>query len=130
MRAVRKSLLCSRFHLMAAAGLAAHYCHKKIACAICAGSTRLRILTAKKSCQSDTNVKFCVPLLIERCFRYPWCKCESLINAPPEYVLQVIWDISNRFEYDEYAKKERCIVVQKVVSAPRIPPSIFLFQSI
>ncbi len=133
MRAVRKSQLCSRFHLMAAAGLAAHCCHKKIACAICAGLTRLRTSTAKKSCPSDSHLKFCVHFSIKRRFRYPWCKCESLVNAPPEYVLQFIWDISNRFEYDEYAKKERCLVVQKVAAPPvfrtDFPFYFFFFKS-
>ncbi len=47
--------------------------------------------------------------------RYPWCKSEALINAPPEFVLQKLWDAAGRFEYDEYAKKERCAVIQKVV---------------
>jgi len=47
--------------------------------------------------------------------RYPWCKSEAFVAAPPEFVLEMLWDAGGRQEWDEYAKKERCSVVQQVM---------------
>ena len=69
---------------------------------------------SKEELPEYANVQSYFVSNFKQCIRYPWCKCESFINAPPEFVLQFIWDISSRFEYDEYAKKERCAIVQKV----------------
>ena len=49
--------------------------------------------------------------------RYPWCKSEAFVAAPPEFVLEMLWDAGGRQEWDEYAKKERCLVVQQVMLA-------------